>query len=525
MKEKKIFKLFAMLPILFIIAFAFYDEGNKNNISENDMISFNTLDANIIKAWYRNNGSFNHNYITDGPGFEVPKGSGSHVRFISGIWIGARVLGDTIVSKSDYISDFQPGYTDNNGLPHGKDDPQFRVYKLTYGIKNKDRTQWPNVLLGNSDQGAPVYFDVISNKWKAFDYGHQTMFYCFTDSYGNNALKADVKMLNYAFDLNGPAAQAIFSKIKIINRSNNVWNDIYISVWTNDNIGAPTDDMIAGDSALQYGYTYNSRPSDPEYGTPPAVSFEMLKGADEYTGNMQDSTFVCEGLDKKIKLGYRNKRMTVFNGGTINDFNPANRIEAYRLMSGLNQDGSPIIHPSGYITKFKRFYDAKDYRFLISTGPVNINPGDTQTIVISQIYARGSSNLGTIMTLRVYSDLIRRIYEECILGLPPIQEIPSAEATDFRLYQNYPNPFNPGTKIRFEIPNLSNTSMRTQLIIYDILGREVITLVNESLSAGEYEVDWNAGQYPSGMYFCKLTVRPSGFMQSLSETRKMLLIK
>ena len=85
----------------------------------------------------------------------------------------------------------------------------------------------------------------------------------------------------------------------------------------------------------------------------------------------------------------------------------------------------------------------------------------------------------------------------------------------YSLKQNYPNPFNPSTKIQYEI---SHSGM-VKLVVFDALGREVETLVNENQSAGVYEATFNALQYSSGMYFYKLTT--NGF----SETKRMMLLK
>lgn len=85
----------------------------------------------------------------------------------------------------------------------------------------------------------------------------------------------------------------------------------------------------------------------------------------------------------------------------------------------------------------------------------------------------------------------------------------------FKLYQNYPNPFNPSTKIEFDVPK----SEFVNLIIYDAHGREVAKLVSEELRPGSYSVDWNASDYPSGVYFYRLTTG------NYLETRKMILIK
>jgi len=67
---------------------------------------------------------------------------------------------------------------------------------------------------------------------------------------------------------------------------------------------------------------------------------------------------------------------------------------------------------------------------------------------------------------------------------------------EFMLYNSYHNPFNPSTKIKFDIPK----SSFVKLIVYDILGREIKTLVNEKLNAGRYEINWDGSGYPSGLY-------------------------
>jgi hypothetical protein len=85
----------------------------------------------------------------------------------------------------------------------------------------------------------------------------------------------------------------------------------------------------------------------------------------------------------------------------------------------------------------------------------------------------------------------------------------------FRLEQNYPNPFNPSTTFRYSIPNGSKVIIK----VYDILGNEIKTLVNEEKSAGSYELTFNAVNLPSGVYFYRLQAG------SFVETKKMMLIK
>ena len=100
-----------------------------------------------------------------------------------------------------------------------------------------------------------------------------------------------------------------------------------------------------------------------------------------------------------------------------------------------------------------------------------------------------------------------------------IMKIPS----NFALFQNYPNPFNPVTKIKFTIPSIETRRAKSlQLVmlkVYDLLGREVATLVNEEKPVGDYEIDFDGTHLTSGIYFYQLKVG------SLIETKKMILLK
>jgi tetratricopeptide (TPR) repeat protein len=95
--------------------------------------------------------------------------------------------------------------------------------------------------------------------------------------------------------------------------------------------------------------------------------------------------------------------------------------------------------------------------------------------------------------------------------------------TEYNLYQNYPNPFNPTTVIRYDIPKQSTV----EVIIFDILGRKVKTLVNnEQKQPGRYEASFNAGNLPSGVYFYRITATPIGGQAGdYVSTKKMMLVK
>lgn len=100
----------------------------------------------------------------------------------------------------------------------------------------------------------------------------------------------------------------------------------------------------------------------------------------------------------------------------------------------------------------------------------------------------------------------------CINNLSP-DVLKSSQS--FELSQNNPNPFNPVTNIKYQIGENSFVTLK----IYDLLGREVAVLINENLKAGQYQIDWNASDYSSGIYFYRLTAG------NYSEMRRMILLK
>jgi phosphatidylserine/phosphatidylglycerophosphate/cardiolipin synthase-like enzyme len=96
-----------------------------------------------------------------------------------------------------------------------------------------------------------------------------------------------------------------------------------------------------------------------------------------------------------------------------------------------------------------------------------------------------------------------------------VEELASGVPSTFSLEQNYPNPFNPSTTIRFSIPSTQFVALH----VYDILGRNVVTLVNEKMNGGKYRVEFNASGFASGVYFYRLEV---GTFQA---SKKFMLIK
>lgn len=96
-----------------------------------------------------------------------------------------------------------------------------------------------------------------------------------------------------------------------------------------------------------------------------------------------------------------------------------------------------------------------------------------------------------------------------------VKELQTGTPATYELSQNYPNPFNPSTQIRFAIPEAGIVNIK----VFNTLGQEVTTLVSDYRNAGSYEVDFNASNLTSGIYFYTITTN------NFSETRKMMLLK
>jgi hypothetical protein len=143
----------------------------------------------------------------------------------------------------------------------------------------------------------------------------------------------------------------------------------------------------------------------------------------------------------------------------------------------------------------------------LNAGPRTIAAGDSVSFVMSYMFSTSLSGLQTVADGAVarYASVFPASVKRTS------QLIPERSM----LLQNYPNPFNPNTLIEFQLKE----SAQTKLTVYDMLGREVETLVNDRLNAGTYQVNFTAGGLASGYYYYRLV---SG---AYSETRRMILVK
>ncbi|MCW8802995.1 MAG: hypothetical protein OQK57_01260, partial [Ignavibacteriaceae bacterium] len=154
--------------------------------------------------------------------------------------------------------------------------------------------------------------------------------------------------------------------------------------------------------------------------------------------------------------------------GIITDSVAWNRIDLYNFMTSTVYD---TITTDG------------DYRMFVCAGPFSITVGDT--LVVDMAIVAGTS----LADLLANADEAKSYWQFVL----PVETETNNYFT-FNLSQNYPNPFNPTTKIKYQIPELSFVTIK----VYDVLGSEITTLVNEEKPVGNYEVEFNASILPSG---------------------------
>ncbi|MBI5472834.1 MAG: T9SS type A sorting domain-containing protein, partial [Ignavibacteriae bacterium] len=151
-----------------------------------------------------------------------------------------------------------------------------------------------------------------------------------------------------------------------------------------------------------------------------------------------------------------------------------------------------------------------DIHSVISSGPFTIPAGQMVRVAFAAI---GGANLAAVQA-NADAAKLKWIQIKTSLGVEQGETIP----TTYALEQNYPNPFNPKTNIEFQIPG-DRKSGSVSLKVFDVLGREVATLVEEKKEPGTYQVSFDASRLASGVYFYKLTAG------SFSQTRKMILAR
>jgi len=518
---------------------------------------WNYFDINNIKATINNYGPFADYLRTSSAGLEWPKGSRKTALFSAGIWIAGihRPTGELRTAIQYYQSEYQAGpiagvfntTTIDSTVISDPSDNRYRVYKLnkTYSDTMADSQQWPG------DLGAP-YIDVNANgTWergidKPNIFADQLLWSVYNDAFYKNRdvvkrtkpmgieIQASYFGWDYVF-----LKDIMFLRWKVINKSNAYYDSVFFGIWNDPDLGNLNDDGIGVDISRNLVYTYNC--DDVDQGangyqlSPPAYGIVLLQGPNKKT-SMRDSAYFNDSWHR----GFQSLQITSFVPTfSLTDCDDCDILffahHMYNMLNGFNAEGTPFIDPHtttptkfvfsgdpvtqvGWYQSDSLSIGGTDVRGVVSAGPFTFAPNDTQEVIAAIILSQKENRLASITKLRFVTDLTREFFYDkyqIFENTPPAEDISSAPQ-EFFLTQNFPNPFNPTTTISFAVPDMGNP-LPTKLAIYDVLGRTVSVLINQSISAGLHSVEWNAAGLASGVYYYSLSI--GGMVQ----TKKMIL--
>ena len=388
------------------------------------------IDINNISMVVTNTGSFAYDKETGNSGLEFPKGTTKTAVFAAGLWMGARVGGLIRVSVSEYSDDYQPGNVPTLGGPAADPDlAVFKTYKLNrvYTDPVARDAALADYDLGAEPYGAPAVtlqpdgsLDIEGDQmtWAVYnDVG--TPASRRNDASSKLGLGVEVQQTTFAFNRQGALGNTVFIRYKIINKGSNNLTDMYVSQWSDPDLGGFTDDLVGTDTTLSVGFVYNATNNDGQYGVEsPSVGYDFLQGP---------------------SVGGTPLPMTSFNK-YINGTDPDDSTKSYNYMQGLNADGSTVINPvTGQATKFVVSGDPvtgsgwldsapADRRLMLSSGPFTMAPGDIQEVVTGIVIGQSKNRLASIALMKFYDISVQAAYD-ADFDLPSPPNSPNVSAT------------------------------------------------------------------------------------------------
>lgn len=519
-----------------------------------------TLEANRILVALNNRGYLDrYLYKSRVSGAFWPRKEGFSIVFDHGPWIIGKLQNEPRLGLAMWGSSYSPGPI-IDGQPglvvRPEDSLRYRPYKITRGddaSSNKDYAEWP------ADLGAPVdgqgrpELKGDQMIWMVYNAADSTIPYWWREDKPFKHLTVEIQQTAFSHgstdeDSSGLFANTVFFEWMIVNKETDTIDSAYVSLWTDIDFGGASNNPPAIDTLQQLGYCWYSTDFSMDFGPrPPAVGYVWLYGP---VVPQQGDTAVFMGGKRP---GFLNLPLTSFWGiwdDCIVDtslYCPALSLEgAWNIARGLDQLGRPIIDPqtkekttfpysgdpvSGTGWIFPRLGTGGGAGFNMFSGPFTLAPGDTQWVMIALVAAQGSDRFDSIVRLREVAQFLRSSTYENLTITSVRDEKESETPSRFELLQNYPNPFNPSTVIRYQLPR----SSRVSLIVYDLLGQEIATLVDGEQSPGSYSVEFSGEKLPSGVYFYRLQAEPErmrekrgpaiDFNGMFTVMKKMLLMK
>lgn len=365
--------------------------------------------ANSIEMVTTNHGSFGYDIPTGNPGLIYPSGGQNTALFAGGLWIGALTPGNQLrVTVAEYSFEYAPGRIEEDGSwdPNYSSNPRWRTYAIARGDtpgSNPDYDEWP------TEDGAPVDDD-----GNPLHLGEQTLFSVWhdldedrhTNDAGSTApLGVEVQQTTFALDDPGAANEIVFVQWMIRNEGDVDWHDVYLSTWSDPDLGGANDDLVGCVPEASLGYCYNATNNDNQYGAaPPAIAIQLVQGP--IVPSPGDVAWVS-GIEIP---GYRNLPMTAFIR-CINGTDPTAPSQSYNCMRGFERDGSLLVDPTtGEITTFAfsgnpldgtGWIDSNpsDRRMMVTSGPFDLAVGESQTVAIAIVLGQGANRLESVARL------------------------------------------------------------------------------------------------------------------------------
>ncbi len=475
------------------------------------------LNVNSISTVIKNDGITDIDRDEQNSGLVYPKGSGKTAVFQSGLLWGVRIEGDpqVRVGGSAYSSGLQGGRILDNGKPYDQltaestsesDVRIFRVRPDVYpGGPQADLSAEVNDNEGTEDQiraqyetdwmewpaqyGAP-FDDVNGNGTYEPDVdipgvpgSDQTIWSVANDLnpgntadlYGALPIGVEQQATYWAYNRTGALGSMIFRKYKLINKSNAVFHDMYVSMWSDVDDGNATDDFAGCDTVLSLGYCYNANANDATYNPlpPPAVGFDFFQGpiVDGVAGEDKNKNGVDDAEDfgifnsQRVGPGKINLPMTAFYyfaRGDANVTDPTRKAlegstQFYNFFQGrIGKTGDLFVDAvTGLPTTYALTGDpvskqgwidgvllpSGDRRIGQASGPFTMAPGDTQEVVVAEIVAGaipGVDRLSAIGLLKFYDRTAQDAFDNFfdLPTAPPAPEvsIPGTYDPDLKVY-------------------------------------------------------------------------------------------
>ncbi|NQT27219.1 T9SS type A sorting domain-containing protein [candidate division KSB1 bacterium] len=311
-------------------------------------------------------------------------------------------------------------------------------------------------------------------------------------------------------------------------------DSLFFGLFMDTEIGTYSDDYAGCDTLLQLGYGYNSDNTDDMFGilqmTPPAFGCCLLQGPSAIMNGQAAKNSQSQMTDYPIPMTFFWHKGT---GGSIQDPDMGvyeGTDQVYNLLNGrMPRNGGPFYDNESNPTMFMCPGDPVtgigwvdgiqlppgSRRFIMASGPTEMELGDSQEIISAYIGGHGSDRLASITILKQWTLWARVWFEEQVAT--SVDDISRSVKTpvQFTLLPNYPNPFNPVTQITYTLPVNSKISLK----VYDTMGREIVTLIQDNQAAGPHTVTFDGENLSSGMYLCILESEMS------RTTQKMVLMK